>query len=202
MATHTAKSLFDANITNADSCIVLYDGVEGLHTPLDLASLLRAAIVFSVSALDAYYHDKIKYRVGRYKINQLPSKLREFPIQLDDINSWTKYTSRPSNFIRNVVTRYYAVRPLQKQQDIENALALVEIKSLWSTIEPNNVAREQMTAHLWNLMKRRNQIAHEGDRLQSRKQGKRLRPIDRNYVIGEIAFVKDLVSRIESAFPN
>ena len=201
MATHSAKSLFDGNVASADNCITLYDGILGMHTTLDLSWLLRAAVVFTVSALDAYFHDKIKYRAGKYKIDQLPPELQGFPIELNDINSWAKYTSRPGNFIRNVVARRYSTRPLQKRKDIEEALALVGIKSLWNTVEPQNDARTAMLKRLSDVIQRRNQIAHEGDRLQSRKGGKKIRPIDRPYATGEIAFVKDLVTKIESAFP-
>lgn len=202
MPTHSAKSLFDSNIASADHCITLYDGIVGLQTKLDLSWLLRAAVVFSVSALDAFFHDKVKYRAGRFKIAQLPPELVDFPIELNDINSWAKYTSRPGNFIRNMVSRHYSTRPLQKKRDIEQALSLVGIKSLWNTIEPNNTSRTAMLKRLSALIQRRNQIAHEGDRWQSRKSGKSIRPIDRPYAVAEIAFVKDVVAKIESAFPK
>src|SRR5271166_922973 len=106
MPAHTAKTLFDKNIESANACVTLYDGIIALHTTLDSTWLLRAAIVFSVSALDAFFHDKVKYRVGHNKIDQLPKELKDFPITLDDINKWQAAAKRPGNFIRNVVVKH------------------------------------------------------------------------------------------------
>lgn len=66
MSMHSAKSLFDKNINSAADCLALFDGVVVLKTSLQVDWILRAAIVFVVSALDAYFHDKVRYRVGGY----------------------------------------------------------------------------------------------------------------------------------------
>ncbi|MGH7989138.1 MAG: hypothetical protein ACREDS_02945, partial [Limisphaerales bacterium] len=72
MASHTAKSLFDLNIQSSDDLLKLYDGIEKLGTKLDISWLLRAVVIFSVSALDAYFHDKVKYRAGKFDLQDMP----------------------------------------------------------------------------------------------------------------------------------
>lgn len=79
---------------------------------------------------------------------------------------------------------------------------MVGIESVWLTIEPNILKRETMLLEMKDFVYRRNQIAHEGDREASRRSGKRLRSINRPYAEKSVVFVKDLIQRIEKAFPG
>ena len=81
MPVHTAKSLFDKNIRSAETCVAVYDGLAKLDTILNPKWMLRAAVVFAVSALDTYFHDKIKYRVGSFKLDNLPKQLGNLKIR-------------------------------------------------------------------------------------------------------------------------
>lgn len=47
------------NIQGAEQCIKIHDGVAKPRSNLDLDWLLRSAIVLAVSAMGAYFHDKI-----------------------------------------------------------------------------------------------------------------------------------------------
>lgn len=104
--------------------------------------------------------------------------------------------------LRNWVTDYLSVRPLQSPLAIAEALKLAGIDDLWARIEPNSVHKAALLDKFNKLIRRRNQISHEGDREQSRHSGKKLRPINRKTVNDWIAFVEDLVSKVESAFPG
>ena len=81
MTSHTAKTLFDTNIESADHCVTLFDGLTALKTPLEIDWVLRAAVVFCVSALDSYFHDKVKYRVGKFSLDNLPPALAKFQLK-------------------------------------------------------------------------------------------------------------------------
>lgn len=200
MASHSASSLFDDNIKSADECVMLFDGVSTLGASLEIDWILRAAIVFSVSALDTYFHDKIKYRVGKYSLDNLPPAMAKFQIPVSDLTTWEK-ANRKGNVLRNWVTEHYSVRPLQSPNAIADALKIAEIHSLWDTIDPDPADKKQTENTLNALVKRRNEIAHEGDREQSRRSGKQLRNIDRDCVVNSIQFVRELVHKIETAFP-
>lgn len=203
MAKYSASTLFQQNITSAEQCVTLYQAISSLNpSGVDVSWVLRAGVVFAVSSLDAYFHDKIRYRAGRYKIHTLPISLQDFPIALKDISEWSKYTKRPGNFIRNVLMKHFTVRPLQKKDDIAKALQLVGIDRLWATIEPHSPTRDEALRRLGEIVQRRNHIAHEGDRIHTRKAGKRLRPIDDAYVNDAIQLVKAVVFRIEHHYPN
>lgn len=200
MAHHSAKSLFNQNMQSVEDCLKLYDGVDKLGTSLEISWLLRASIVFSISAMDAYFHDKVKYRAGKFGLNDLPPKLARFQIPIAEMGKWDK-AKRKGNVIRNWLTDHYATRPLQRKQDIADALKLVGIEDLWATIEPNSPAREKLLSEMQVHVKRRNQIAHEGDRQSARKSGKKLRGINRKTASDCEAFVRRIVDLIENAFP-
>jgi len=198
---HSAKTLFDTNIESATDCVTLYEGLTALKTPLQIDWVLRAAIVFSVSALDSYFHDKVKYRVGKLSLENLPPALAKFQISIEDLTNWDT-AQRKGNVLRNWVTEYLSTRPLQSPTAIADAMKLAGYIALWDTIEPNNANKKQLLLTLGQLVKRRNQIAHEGDREQSRKSGKQLRKIKKSEVDDAIQFVKDVVTKIEHAFPG
>ena len=202
MASHTAQSLFDMNMKSADECLKLHDGISKLETNLRISWLLRGIIVFSISALDAYFHDKIRYRAGRYgKLEELPPSLSKFTIPVGDLKGFQDAT-RKGNVIRNWVVERYSRRPLQTRQDIADALKIVGITDLWPIIEPNSTDRDELFKKLADFGRRRNAIAHEGDRKQFRSSGKKVRGIDREYAIDCMAFARDLVEKVEGAFPK
>ena len=201
MPTHTAKSLFDLNIQSSEEMLKLYDGIEKLGTKLEITWLLRAVVVFSVSALDAYFHDKVKYRAGKFGLQDMPPSLAKFEIPLGDLSKWDE-AERKGNVIRNWLVEHFSTIPLQRKEAISDALKLVGVDAVWATIEPNTPLMKQMLEDMQGYIKRRNQVAHEGDRESSRKSGKKLRAIDRQYAEDCMNFVKGIVGKIEHAFPN
>lgn len=201
MASHSAKSLFDKNIQSAYECIALYEGVQQLGSTLDIAWLLRASIVFSVSALDAYFHDKLKYGAARCNTNDMPPELAKFKIPLCELVNWES-SKRKGNVLRNWLEQHFSYKPLQRKDDISDAMKLIGIYDLWLTIEPNDKKREELLKKFSDYVKRRNQIAHEGDRESSRRSGKKLRKIDYRYTHNCFIFAMDLVEKIEFAFPS
>lgn len=201
MAVHTAKSLFELNIQSSEDLIKLYDGIASLGTKLEITWLLRAVVVFSVSALDAYFHDKVKYRAGKFDLEDMPPSLAKFEIPIGDLSKWDT-AKRKGNVIRNWLVEHFSTIPLQRQEAISSAFKLVGIDAVWATIEPNSPTREKLLEEMQEYIRRRNQVAHEGDRESSRKSGKKLRPIDRQYAEKCLTFAKHLVAKIEHAFPN
>lgn len=201
MNRHTAKSLFDLNIQGAEQCVKIYDGVSTLNSNLDLDWLLRSAIVLAVSAMDAYFHDRIRYRAGRFTIDTLPKQLASLKIPLSEIAKWDEAT-RKGNVVRRWAVQHLETKSLQSPNAIVEALKLIGISNFWNTVEPDSSARDALKTRLNNLVKRRNQIAHEGDRLRSRSSGKALRPITHDYAVQAIEFVKELVQKTEDSLPR
>jgi hypothetical protein len=158
-------------------------------------------IVFAVSALDAYFHDKIKYRAGRFRVSSFPPALKRFKIELGGLANWEN-ARRKGNVLRNWVVKYLSTRPLQEKDDIKEALRLVGIEDVWGRSEPNSDRRDILLANLRKITQWRNQITHEGDRLSHRAGGHRLRGIDRTYAEEMVQFARGLIQKIEAAFPE
>jgi hypothetical protein len=133
-------------------------------------------------------------------LNDLPVQLAKFEIPIRELTTWDD-AQRKGNVLRNWVTDHLAVKPLQSPSAIAEALKLSGIENLWDRIAPNQGHRRALLDEFDKLVKRRNQISHEGDREQSRRSGKRLRPISRKAVKAWIHYVEDLVAKVEAAFP-
>lgn len=58
---HTAFSLFKTNMSSVHDTLSLFRGIRELRVGLDTDWLLRGAVVFLVSAIDTYFHDRIKF---------------------------------------------------------------------------------------------------------------------------------------------
>jgi hypothetical protein len=198
---HSAKSLFDLNIKSAQECIQQFRGLKALQSALNTDWLLRAAVVFAVSALDAYFHDKVKYRIGKIRINNMPTALAKFEVSLKELQKWSQ-SRRKGNMIRNWVSDYLSTKPLQRQDAIADALKLAGVDSFWNTIEPNNSNRVTLLKQFDTIIKRRNQIAHEGDRKTSRRSGKKLRSISESDVETWVNWIIELVNNIERKVPE
>ena len=200
MSVHSANSLFEMNIKGAENCLELFESIRKFRRRKQDSWVLRAAVVFAVSALDTYFHDKVRYRVGRFSLENLRPELGKFEIPIRESTSWDG-ADRKGNVLRNWVVDYLGTKPLQRRQAIADALKLAGIDSLWNTIEPNNRDRNALLDEMDLLIARRSQIAHEGDR-QTARSRKALRPITPEQVRCWIEFTRTLVARIEKAFPR
>ncbi len=198
MAQHTARSLFDLNIVGADECIALYDGLEKIKVGADINWLLRASVVFSVSAMDAYFHDKIRYRVGRFSVEDLPPALAKVQIRLGDLSTWDSH-QRKGNAIRNWVVDQMSFKSLQNKDKIADGMKLCGVEGFWDKVYPDARLRKDALAKLKTYGDRRNDVVHEGDRLSARNSGKVLRPIDLAYARECRSFVADMVVSVEAA---
>jgi hypothetical protein len=138
VGSHSAKSLFDKNLASETDCVRLYEGVSRLASSLQVDWILRAGVVFTVSALDTYFHDKVRYRVGGFSLENLPPALGRFEIPVGQLTSW-EAAQRKGNVLRNWVVEYLSVRPLQSRQAVADALKLAGIEALWDTIEPDKL---------------------------------------------------------------
>jgi hypothetical protein len=197
LAQHTAKSLFDLNIVGANECVALYEGLEKIKVAADITWLLRASVVFAVSAMDAYFHDKARYRVGRFTAATLPDALKKFPIKMGDLATWDSH-QRKGNAIRNWVVGQLSFRSLQSKDAIADAMRLCGVDGFWDKVYPNATTKNQALEQLKEYGDRRNDIVHEGDRLSARNSGKQLRNIDVQYARECREFVASVVDTVEA----
>jgi len=175
------------------------------------AELLRSAIVFSISALDRYLHDKLVdsfLSILREKEEDIPKKLKsvKFPIlitrrALDKVrdNSGARPGSTLKKEFQELLHRDYT---FQNVHGIEEFASMMGIKSIWSKlsdINPGNKPAEEIRSDIQSVTKRRHQIVHEADLiLQTSGQRINNREIRRIDSENAIEKVRELVYGVET----
>lgn len=212
----TAIAHFHSSITAADHLVAIYKELR--HTRhlgqrgrldaenLDLLSLPRSAVVASLSALDAYVHAVLYERI--------PAVLRlpPVPVALCDAMSSIIPIRSGGNF-RDVLPLLLAQDSISQLCDRlrENTLAFVsyqapeKISAAYELIGYDNVFEsvaaiwqgpgteaEDIKRNLAGYVKRRNQIAHEGDHEANGQP----RPMQPQYAEGCSSFVSGLATRL------
>jgi len=176
--------------------ISLYEGIVKLRVGLNTDWLLRGAVVFLVSALDTYFHDRIKYGISGVS-GDMPAALLRHRITIGDLEDWED-ARRKGNVIRNWIAEHLSTVPLQSPDRIAEYMRYIGVEQLWNKVEPDNTKRKKILDKLNEIITRRNQIAHEGDRLSGRGSGKRLRGIALDTVTDWIKFIDGLITTIDA----
>lgn len=145
---------------------------ERLIDHFDPSDLCRAAVVLSVSAMDAYFTDIFIERFNTYvKRKGMTNDLIEL---LGKAGFNTKLaiellsTSRPLIRIRSLLKDYLEQQTTQRSEVIDNLFKAYGITKLSSHIA-NYKGRKTLVRSIEILIQRRNQIAHEGDMNSHRK---------------------------------
>lgn len=208
-----AIELFNFNIKRSRSMLALYERLRAEeHTHAQVSDLLRAALVFSVGALDAYIHGKIsenivdyiKTCVKKHKTSKLENTKSKTP--LENLKERLKgqfsvsallsacTMARPFVQIRKHFNDYLYKKTFQNAAEIEDALKIISQHHLWKAIAANSsMPEEDLTKRIDSLAKRRNQIVHEGDRETSRKKSGKKRPLNCGEVTEGIDLIETLV---------
>ena len=124
--------------------------------------LLRSSLMMAVSAVDTLVHEivinAIIYefieRKNKFNINNIIIELNTFKAG-DDIQL---------SLIEGNLRRQYAKQSFQSARQIEGALASVGIKKIWSRLSSSlGQSPEEIKLRINVIVRRRNQIVHEGD---------------------------------------
>ena len=165
----------------------------------ELAELLRAALVRSVSALDRYCHDVLISRViaqtDLASVNW-PSELKKVAVPLAKAKEALNHAkkrygkggrkrTRPMNIIKQALDeKFHQELTLQSPAEIAQALSMIGVKGLWGNCAKGMNARaEDIKKRLNGIVARRNKIVHEGD-IKRFKKGRRI--VFNDHAIGPI----------------
>lgn len=160
-----------------------------------LDDLLRAALVMAVSAMDAYFHAKVlQYVVKRSKQVTVPARLLNHRILVSDFIVGTK-KERSNSALRAAIERYLSHQTLQDPNKIASALSLIGVSDFWEAVARElGQDREMLKSNIGKIVKRRNQIAHEGDLSQSKKIRNTSRAISPKYVSDAIKLFRKVAA--------
>lgn len=184
----TAYTDFRNSIASAHSLIDMYRelrrsrglGQRGRLTVQneDLLWLPRSAVVSSMSALDAYVHAVINDQIPlALRANPIPDQLADAMASIIPIKNANSFREAfPIMSVGNVAqeltsrlnSQTLSYLSYQAPEKIQNGFEMIGYANIFQSVSalwpgPNSTA-DDLKRTLANYVKRRNQIAHEGDR--------------------------------------
>jgi hypothetical protein len=212
----SALTHFQSSITAADDLISMYGELRGSRGlgrrgPLDAAniallSLPRAAVVAAVSALDAYVHAVLYERIPTaLQANPVPNDLCELMSSAIPIKNANGFRDALPVLIapdslkvlfERVRDNNLAFLAFQAPEKVIAAYQLIGHNDIFDAVSdiwpgPRSEA-EDIKRTLAGYVKRRNQIAHEGDHQPNGQP----RPMQPEYAQGCRDFITSLVTRL------
>lgn len=171
--------------------------------------LLRASLVFGVSALDRYVHERVVKRIvkalrrpkGRNQ-QDLGMPVATLAMANAALEARRKNKPfRPANAVRIALQEALHKRPFQSWREVEYAFSLIGVNNLEARLRaPFGVASlAHIQAQLNSIAHRRNRIVHEGDLVRHARGGKvRRRELDTNTVRVALDFLDTFVGNLEA----
>ena len=213
----TAYENFEHSIASTRSLTNMYSelrrerglGPRGRLPPgnEDLLWLPRSAVVVAIASLDAYIHAVLYDWIPRaLRRNPIPEKLCEAMANIVAIkDSKTFRRAFPlisgkhihDRLTNQLKTETLAFQPFQTPNKITFAYALIGYENVFvsvSNIWPGpRTSDEDIKRQLSNYVRRRNQIAHEGDR----EANGAIRHMQPQYAKDCADFIENLVSKLD-----
>jgi len=159
-------SQFKKNIGYARELGSIAGAIKGITTPvLDVDDILRAQIVFAVSALDYFVHETV--RVGMLEIEAgkraQTKKYEQFQIPISTAK--LAINGVPCTiWLDKVVKDKHAWISFQDPDKIADAIRLISQKTLWDEVGlEHSMPGADAKKNLKLIIDRRNKIAHEAD---------------------------------------
>lgn len=201
-------------IDSRDAVVVLRDGAtltrEDFSTEA-LDDLLRSAIMLGVSGLDRYVHERVvKNIVKSLRAGNLNRSQEEFSIPAHlalDVTRALQDASkrgeglRPANEIRNKVQEIIHLRPFQSWREIEYAFELIGISNLSGQLQTAYAVGDirPKKRELNEIVRRRNNIVHEGDLIRHKRGGKtKCNSLSPKFVRDGLTFLDDLCEKLDA----
>lgn len=181
----------------------------------ELGDLLRMVVVFAVAALDAYLHMRIIERVSEIMdmtkrfpeacVNRICKPVKQDNRERELIEIALK--ANPQKTLLGKLQRSLTIETFQKPEQIDVAFKMMEISDPWNKIDkqvnlkrgPKRKGRKETARKIVaELVKRRDDIVHEGDFYVYKKHHGNVKKIQRSKVAGQLKKLQRIVESIES----
>lgn len=176
-----------------ESLLILREkaGIDRKHFAHDyLSELLRASVVASVSALDRLAHDlvvKHSWKLLSRREADVPKKLADLRLTAADTKRAVEHRrhdskARPGNVVKKAIReRLHRDHTFQNAEGIKLAGQMLGIKGIFEEVAKELGGRStpsKLRGTLNSIARRRNQIVHEADLLQTTRRDPSLRDLD------------------------
>lgn len=213
-----AVELFQLNIQRAEKLLDVHKKAYTKGRPKsgeEGDDLLRAVVVFAVSALDAYMRMRVVQVVNEiiYKKKKVPERsITYIERTIKEENRSKEFlniaiSKNPNKKIIQLLRTSLAGVTFQKPEQIEKAFHIMNVKNPWSDLDklmvskkgPKKKGRKQSCKTFFSdISSRRDDIVHEGDVYVSPKYHGKLKSIGRKWVNDSVEKLKKVIIGIES----
>jgi len=188
-------------VDGRDAVVVLRHDSRLLANDFDIkavSDLYRAALVMTVSAMDAYFHAKVLRYVVTQSKKQKPSKsLMNCKISVSDFVRGNSMKRRNSA-LKAAIARQLSYQSFQTPEKIQEALNLIGVKDIWNKVADKlGTDKDEIEKTIKGIVDRRNKIAHEGDVSQSVKARNAHREIQPKMVKDALDLITKVVGAAE-----
>jgi len=165
----SALNQFKGNIQYVKNLNAIYTGLTNQVTSaIDLSDILRAELVFGVSALDSFIHELV--RIGMVEIfknnRSTTNSFNNFMVSMEHLTTIinnSSPTEREALFSQEIRNRL-SWRSFQRSSKISEAIKLMSDVGLWDEVGNYlSTPPEDVKNRLDIIVERRDKIAHEAD---------------------------------------
>lgn len=191
-------SRFESSTAQVDELLAIYYYLKSVPVTQVTDNILRAALTMIVSAIDTSVHELIVTAI-MFELREEKSTFKLDKITIGISVSKESDVDKRMRLIESSLRRQYAKESFQSSRQIENALAIIGITKIWTKLAPRlEQSPEDIKIRLDLLVRRRNQIVHEGDLDHLHA----LREINRDDLEQSVKFTKQLVNGMISEYIN
>jgi len=189
-------SRFEASISQVDELLAIHYYLQTVPVAEVPDNILRAALTMMVSAIDTSVHELIINGI-MFEIKESKSIFNLDKVKIGVLASRESDHDTRVRLIESDLRRQFAKESFQSSRQIETSLAQIGITKIWTKLSSMiGQPPEDIKIKLDLLVRRRNQIVHEGDldHLHS------LRDIEREVLDESLKFTKLLVNGMIDEF--
>jgi len=188
-------------VESGELFIVIKPGASGqrdLFTDAELRPLLRQAVVATATAVETYVADKASCYIGAaMQDSKLPARLSAMSVNFGEFIAVDRRYRRRGWGYRKLVERHLAKLASSSSSQVGLVFATVGIPEVLKKVDARRrVAKETSAQQLDALTKRRNQIAHSGDRAGGGRAH-----ITAAVVEGHVRNAKAIVEALDASLP-
>ncbi len=192
---------FRENIERVRAIGGLYEALDQLTTPvLDASDLLRTQIVLTVSSLDHYIHEIVRFGMLEvYHGKHLPTDaFQRFQVTIGAAMTGLAGSST-STWFETEIREKHGYLAFQHPDKIADAVRLFSSSELWPSVASQlGLTVQDVKTRLQLIVERRNKITHEAD-LDPSYSGIGIRwPIFRNDSVQAVEYIQNLCEAIHS----
>lgn len=155
---------FSSNIEQAKYLGSLFTKLQTIVTPvLDLSDLLRAEIVFAVSAFDYYIHQLVNQCMLEELegTREISNGFKNFSLPIERI---LELKAGSTTWLDDEIKLRHSYKSFQSSRNVNEAIKLIKDLNVWEEVSRILAIDKENIKHTLDLIiDRRNKIAHEAD---------------------------------------